>query len=509
MLKHWWLLICVLVVSDWCRAQSGSVLMRVNGEPVDVSEYKYFCSRYVGGFAGIDHFVDFKLKALAAKKTELDTLGDTRFLLSSYRRGLLQQCLQNSGCIDSVTDEYNCLLQKRKYAGCVHVSHIFKYVPQNVSSLTLHEIETQMDSLSQLLKDGRLQFDDCVNRFSEDKDSFWVVPLQMPVEFEDVVFTLPVGEISSPFFTPQGIHIVKVLERKEQLDLEGVRHELGERLLGKPNSRLSLFSVDSLKQCYGYISDKSGIKELLQKGKSSRTLFTLNGKAYTGIDFDLFARAYPASVRKQLDAFVAKSVLDCAYAYLEDGNSDLRWNLCFFRDSLLGNAIVHREINNQLKKDSAGIEKYFKKHAKRYNWPQERYDGIVIHCKTKRMAKQVRKFLKKIPQEEWVEAIRLGVNTGGQVNVVVERGLFAAGDNAFVDSRIFKKDKPQPLADYPYWFVLGEKRKGPAHWKDVGQQIWTDYYQDLEDCWMRQLRRDFKVEINEEVLKTVNSHRSN
>lgn len=31
------------------------------------------------------------------------------------------------------------------------------------------------------------------------------------------------------------------------------------------------------------------------------------------------------------------------------------------------------------------------------------------------------------------------MNTGGQVNVVAERGLFAPGDNAFVDSRIFKK----------------------------------------------------------------------
>lgn len=48
------------------------------------------------------------------------------------------------------------------------------------------------------------------------------------------------------------------------------------------------------------------------------------------------------------------------------------------------------------------------------------------------------------------------MNTGGQVNVVAERGLFAPGDNAFVDSRIFKKDKPQSLADYPYWIVLGE-----------------------------------------------------
>ena len=505
-LKYWWLCVCALVVSGWCRAQSNTVLMHVGGKPVDVAEYRYFCSKHVEESASLEQFINFKLKALAAEKNQLDTVPDIRLLLSSYCHGLLQQCLWNNGHADSLINEYSRLLQKRKYAGRALVSHIFKYIPQNVSAWRLHEIEAQMDSLYQLLKDGKLQFDECVNRFSEDKGTFWVTPLQMPVEFEEVVFNLPVGKVSNPFFTPQGIHIVKVLEYQKQLDSEKVRQGLEERLLNQPNSRLLLSSIDSLKQCYGYMPDKSGVEELLREGKSTNTLFTLNGKAYTGVDFALFARIYPASVRKQLDAFVAKSVLDCAYAHLRADGSDLRWELCFFRDSLLGSAIVHREIRNLVKTDSAGIAKYFKKHAKRYNWPEERYDGIVLHCKTKRMAKQVRKFLKKIPQEDWTEAIRLGVNTGGQVNVVAERGLFAPGDNAFVDSRIFKKDKPQSLADYPYWIVLGEKRKGPVHWEDVGQQIWTDYYRNLEDGWLHQLRRDFKVEINEEVLKTVNSH---
>ena len=90
--------------------------------------------------------------------------------------------------------------------------------------------------------------------------------------------------------------------------------------------------------------------------------------------------------------------------------------------------------------------------------------------------------------------------------MLVERGLFAPGDNAFVDNRIYKKGKPQSLANYPYWIVLGEKRKGAVRWEDVSQQMWADYYRDLENQWSHQLRRDFKVEINEEVLKTVNSH---
>ena len=298
-LKYWWLCVCVLVVSGWCRAQSNTVLMYVGGKPVDVAEYRYFCSKHVEESASLEQFINFKLKALAAEKNQLDTVPDIRLLLSSYCHGLLQQCLWNNGHADSLINEYSRLLQKRKYAGRALVSHIFKYIPQNVSAWRLHEIEAQMDSLYQLLKDGKLQFDECVNRFSEDKGTFWVTPLQMPVEFEEVVFNLPVGKVSNPFFTPQGIHIVKVLEYQKQLDSEKVRQGLEERLLNQPNSRLLLSSIDSLKQCYGYMPDKSGVEELLREGKSTNTLFTLNGKAYTGVDFALFARTYPASVRKQ------------------------------------------------------------------------------------------------------------------------------------------------------------------------------------------------------------------
>lgn len=67
-LKYWWLCVCALVVSGWCRAQSNTVLMHVGGKPVDVAEYRYFCSKHVEESASLERFINFKLKALAAKK---------------------------------------------------------------------------------------------------------------------------------------------------------------------------------------------------------------------------------------------------------------------------------------------------------------------------------------------------------------------------------------------------------------------------------------------------------
>ena len=508
-LKYLCLCVFAWAALGLCRAQSEAVLMFVEGQPVGLDEYRCFCSRRTGADAELERFVDFKLKALAARKASLDTLGDVRLALRNHRSRLVQECLLGSSRTDSVAGECYRSLQTGKYTGRVRVSHIFKYVPQNVPVRMLAEIEAELDSLYRGLQNGQMSFDSCVKCFSEDKKPFWVIPLQMPVEFEDVVFTLQVGEISQPFFTPQGIHIVKVLEREDLPSFDELRDRLVERQFGHVDSRLLASSIDSLKQCYGYTLEKSGVEDLLRTGRTDKVLFVLNGKAYAGADFALFAKSYPASLGRQLEAFIAKSVWDCAYARLGLDDMALRENLCFFGDSLLGSAMTRLAVDNRVKGDTAGVARYFEAHAKRYYWPEARYDGIVLHCKTKRVSKRVRKFLKKLPSDEWEDAIRLGVNAGEQIEVVAERGLFAPGDNAFVDSRIFKKGKPEALADYPYWVILGKKVKGPDCWEEVGLQVWTDYRTDMEESWKRQLRRKFKVEINEEVLKTVNSHGGN
>ena len=506
MWKFGWLYVGLLALSGWCRAQTEAVLISVDGQPVGVSEYRYFCSRHAE--AGLDGFVDFKLKALAARKASLDTVGDVRLALRVYRGRLLRERSLSGVRIDSVAGEYYRSLQEREHAGRVRISQVFKYIPQNVSARALGHIEAQMDSLYRVLREGRMTFDECVGRFSEDKQSMWVLPLQMPVEFEEVAFAMSVGEISQPFFTPQGIHIVKVLEREGPSSSRIVHDRLvGQRTI-HVGSPLLLSSLDSLKRRYGYAPDKAGMKELLRTGKTDKTLFMLDGKIYAGSDFALFVRSFPASLHEQLDAFVAKSVWDYAYARLEVGGNGLVDELRFFADSLLGDALVRAEVDSRVEGDTVGVADYFRQHVRQYHWPEERYDGMVLHCRTKRVARRARKFLKKISPDEWLEAVRLGVNREAR-DAVAERGLFAPGDNAFVDGRIFKSGKPEPLAGYPHLVFLGRKRKGPERWEDVGGQVWTDYRASREDAWRRQLRSRFKVEINEEVLKTVNSHGGN
>ena len=87
-------------------------------------------------------------------------------------------------------------------------------------------MESGMDSIYKTLakeEGGASSFDACVEQYSDEKKAFWVGWLQMPVEFEDIVFGLNVGEISRPFLTPQGIHIVKVLEQRDCPSFENMK----------------------------------------------------------------------------------------------------------------------------------------------------------------------------------------------------------------------------------------------------------------------------------------------
>ena len=151
------------------------------------------------------------------------------------------------------------------------------------------------------------------------------------------------------------------------------------------------------------------------------------------------------------------------------------------------------------------LQRYFKAHRSDYYWETPRYKGVVLHCANRRTAKRVKKLLKEVPTDEWLDAIRLVFNAGERPKVLAEQGLFPPGVNAFVDFHVFGGAKPGKLRDFPYNTVFGRVLKGPEDYWEVRERLIADYRRYLEEKWEAALREESKVEINEEVLKTVNN----
>ena len=88
---------------------------------------------------------------------------------------------------------------------------------------------------------------------------------------------------------------------------------------------------------------------------------------------------------------------------------------------------------------------------------------------------------------------------------LVETGLFVIGTNSYVDRLVFKCGEFQVKEGYPYVWVLGKKmKKGPASYKDVSVKVEKDCRKAKKEAEMEAFLQKYQVEMDEEVLKTVN-----
>ena len=113
--------------------------------------------------------------------------------------------------------------------------------------------------------------------------------------------------------------------------------------------------------------------------------------------------------------------------------------------------------------------------------------------------------MRKYPAALWAEAMeRMPATVAGKC--AYESGFYRIGDNVYVDKLAFKCGGFEPKEGYPYTWVLGEKlKKGPENLEDVRDKVVDGYRKQQKKDRMERLKQKYRVEINEEVLKTVNN----
>lgn len=426
---------------------------------------------------------------------------------------------------------------RRPDIGKVLVAHIFKYLPQDASKEKQDQAAVQMDSIYQALLGGA-DFAGLAKTYSDDKGSAarggelpWFGFRQTLKEFEDVAFALKKGELSKPFHSPNGIHIVKLIDRKELEPFEEKKDEILRRLSrqGRGDKGVDAL-VAQLKETYTFSADKAALAQITELVKTvlpsdslfeekaaplNRTLCTLAGREYNQQDFVRYLKNQKgfwksdafATIDQKFDDYTRKIILDYEDTQLDSKYPEFGHLMQEYRDGILLFEISNRSVWDKASKDDEGLDSFFKKNKDNYVWDTPRYKGAVLHCKDKKTAGQVQKLLKKTPQEEWIATVKKTFNNDSVSVVKIEKGLYLKGDNKYVDKLVFKTGNFEPEKDYPYTTVYGKLlKKGPESYTDVRGPVTADYQNYLETAWIKELRGKYKVEINEEVLKTVNNH---
>ena len=469
------LLAALLLAASYAGAQTTDpVVMTINGKPVLRSEFEYSYNKNnsetvvdkknVNDYVPL--FVNYKLKVLAAEAAGIDTTSAFRKEFLMYRDQQVRPSFINDNDVENEARKIYKETQTRVDAngGLVHPYHILVMLKQKATQAEQDAAKLRADSIYTALQKGA-NFETLASQLSDDKgsgrrggDLSWVQKGQTVKEFEQQVFAMKPGELSKPFLSPFGYHIV-MLKAKQ-----------------------NFFPYDSVRADIRRFIDQRGIRERIVSQK-----------------LDSIAKASTPQT-------TAESLLDRRTEEMTAKDPALRNLIREYHDGLLLYEISNRMVWDKAAKDDKGLAAYFKKNRKKYKWTEPRFKGIAYNCKNAADVEAVKLALKKVAFAEWAETLRKQFNDS-TLRIKVVKGIFKKGDNAMVDHDVFGKDTTYKAPNgYEHAATYGTVMKQPKTFEDVRELVVADYQEQLEKEWVEALRRKYPVVLNEEIIATVNKH---
>ena len=463
-MRHTLLLVLISLSTLTTTAQEDPVVMRIGDSEVRLSEFVYaYHKNYPGEsqrekkslrkFA--DNYLDFRLKVKAALEAGLDTaLNDRSWHGTAGSRPLMVSAPVASQVEKEARSLYDTARKKvENSGGLVKVAHILLALPQHASESQRREIQREADSIYLAIKAGA-DFGEMARRFSDDKATAqkrgelpWLSNGQIVERFEREAFSLKVGEVSRPFLSEFGYHIILLKDKRPFYPYEERRKEL----------------------CH-YVESR-----LLREG----------------VAMDGRARSFPEDL---VDTSIVTVTENTPTTDMPPASSPLDKE---FRDAILAYEITDKTIWEQASHDENALARYFKRHKKDYRWERPRFCGVAFYVKTYEDAKKARQLLKGKPAAQWKDILERAFNNDSVVRIKVDAGLFLPGDHPLVDRDIYKKAvRPSPYPGLHIGSTYGKlSRKGPDDYTQVRSLVLADYQEYLERKWVDNLRELYRPEI--------------
>lgn len=461
----------MLLAASVCAQDSDPVIMRVNGRPITRSEFEYSFNKNNAdgvidkkGLADyVPLYVNYQLKVEEARQQRLDTVSSIRQELSGYKEQLVMPELVDNDFIErEARHTYDETKKRFGDDDMLNASHILILLKQDATEEEAKAKKQTVDSIYNALKNGA-DFAELAKKYSDDKGSAvnggklpqFGKDMMVP-EFEKEAYQLAKGEMSKPFTTAYGYHIILMHDRHPFEPYEH-HHEAILQFL-----------------------EQRGIKDI--------------------------------SARMHLDSLVKRSsltkeeVIDSIAKVLEDKDLDMKYLSKEYTDGTLMFAVCKQDVWDKAAADEEGLAKFFKKNKKNYAWTEPHFRGIVVHAKNDSVMSLVKQMVPTIKnEEEWANQLVKAFNNDSVRLVRIERGVFKKGDNAYVDYTQFGGPEKSMNA-FPATASFGKMLTKPETYKDVKGQVTSDYQSECEKNWVESLRKKYPVEIDEKVLSTVNNH---
>lgn len=431
---------------------------------------------------------------------------------------------------------YHILLVKDRRAakGKINASHILIKTPTEIANQEVYK--ERIDSIHKALKQGA-NFEQLASKLSDDKGSArngGKLPVfgtgSMVQEFENVAFGLTEdGEISKPFKSAYGWHIVK---RNEYFPVESfnkMKSEIKRKLERDARSRISKKRfVEKLKREYKFKDNPAQLKAFIEKTddkiysgkwdpqpgtKTSGKLFSLAGKEYTEQDFGFYLKKTLPKTKKKNKSemlselyagYVDQTLIELEDSKLESKYEDFRRLMKEYRDGILLFELTDKKVWSYALKDTVGLQAFYEKNKNNYKW-NERADAQIIISKDKEAAFKLYEKLKK-GKSLFAEKSKLEKKFGKDV-YKIEEGLYEKKSNPYIDRMEWKQGVSEPIENsdgtYSLVVIRSLQKPVPKALNESRGYVVSDYQKVLEKQWIEALKKEYPVKVNDSVLEKM------
>jgi peptidyl-prolyl cis-trans isomerase SurA len=432
------------------------------------------------------------------------------------------------------------VLDKRKSLGEVTVAHIM--VANKEEDTLAEKPEDRIQDIYKKIIQGE-DFEALAKQFSDDKSSASKGGMLSPFsrgqisaqEFEDVAFSLDkIGDVSEPFQTPYGWHIVKLYNKNPVAPFEVLKPELEQKV--KRDSRSKLIDealASKLKKQYKVENNKSALSyfvSILSDNYFKRTwklpndfdatklFLKIEEKEFTFKEFGDYLlktqrnpipkTSFKDVIFKKYDAFLSEKLIEYKKENLEHESEAFANILNEYREGLLLFDLMETTIWNASKADSVEIQIYYNNHKEKYVTPK-RINAVVASSSKQKTLKKVSKLLEKgLP----LDKIKNLVNSNDKVQVIFTSDVMDAGHQSLPDHFQFVKGISKIYRHNDTFVVIQVKEVLPETQRTLEEAkgtVVSDYQTYKEEKWLKELSEKYKVVINKEVLNQVKSQIKN
>jgi peptidyl-prolyl cis-trans isomerase SurA len=425
------------------------------------------------------------------------------------------------------------VLDKRVARGEVKVSHIMLQTGPSATQDVIDLAKAKSDTVYQKLMAGE-SFEKLVDTYSQDQGSkanagvmnYFTSYSNYPEQFKETAFALNKGDISKPFKTDYGYHVIKVLDKKGVPELKEVEESIKSKVGRDSRAESSkLVVAERIKKQNNYKEYAANLKEFMasvdttflqatwmpsDKQLTTKPVMSLGSKMYTVTDFAAYAKgnqeARPGeNVQMILTGLFKKYSDEVALKYeenlLEQKYADFRNLMQEYHDGILLFDLTDKKVWTKAVSDSTGLERFHSNNKEKYMWK----DRVKVYTYTCVDAKAKKEALKMATAGKSGDEIKAKVNKKLAGSLVITENKYEKADaqgEKFWDKKGVV-DMPNEANVLKFFVIEGIVAPEPKALKDARGLITSDYQNYLEKEWINELKAKYPVIVNNQVVDSL------